>query len=196
MRSPRFTQLHHADHAAVRAELLQGLTAPAAHTSPKFLYDALGSRLFEAITELPEYYPTRTESAIFASHGSHMAAHIPAGATLIDLGAGNCHKAASLFGTLQPSGYVAVDISSRFFARCAGTVATPAPRYGHGGPWGWIFLPGLVLPHEVMKEAAPSHRPRVLFYAGSSIGNFTPDDALGFLRSVHVACAMRRAAAC
>jgi L-histidine N-alpha-methyltransferase len=77
MRSPRFIQLHHADHVVVQAELLQGLTAATAHTSPKFLYDALGSRLFEAITELHEYYPTRTEAAIFASHGAQMAAHIP-----------------------------------------------------------------------------------------------------------------------
>ena len=187
MRSPRFTQLHHADHAAVRAELLQGLTAPAAHTSPKFLYDALGSRLFEAITELPEYYPTRTESAIFASHGSHMAAHIPAGATLIDLGAGNCHKAASLFGTLRPSGYVAVDISVDFLRDALELLQRQHPGMDMVG-LGLDFSAGLALPHEVMRDAAPSHSPRVLFYAGSSIGNFTPDDALGFLRSVHVAC--------
>jgi L-histidine N-alpha-methyltransferase len=78
---PTFHQLFTTDAEAVQAELLQGLTAATAHTSPKFLYDALGSRLFEAITELPEYYPTRTEAAIFASHGAHMAAHIPAAAT-------------------------------------------------------------------------------------------------------------------
>ena len=114
MKTPLFVQRHHDDQDAVRAELLQGLRAPQAHTSPKYLYDALGSRLFEAITELPEYYPTRTEAAIFDAHGAAMAACVPAGATLIDLGAGNCHKAARLFGLLAPRRYVAVDISVEF----------------------------------------------------------------------------------
>ena len=118
MRSPSFHQIFTTDQHAVRAELLSGLTAPAAHTSPKYLYDALGSRLFEAITELPEYYPTRTEAAIFARHAADMVSHLPVrlpvGATLIDLGAGNCQKAASLFAAFAPSRYVAVDISVDF----------------------------------------------------------------------------------
>ena len=83
--------------AAALAEISAGLLADHAHVSPKFLYDALGSRLFEAICELPEYYPTRTEAAIFAAHGEAMARAIGPGSTLIDLGAGNCAKAASLF---------------------------------------------------------------------------------------------------
>ncbi len=187
MRSPRFTQLHHADHAAVRTELLQGLVAPAAHTSPKFLYDALGSRLFEAITELPEYYPTRTEAAIFASHGARMAVHMPPEATLIDLGAGNCHKAASLFATLKPSRYVAVDISVDFLRSALLLLQRQHPHMDMAG-LGLDFSAGLSLPQELMRDVAPSDSPRVLFYPGSSIGNFTPVDALDFLRSVHTAC--------
>jgi L-histidine N-alpha-methyltransferase len=184
---PTFHQLFTTDAEAVQAELLQGLTAATAHTSPKFLYDALGSRLFEAITELPEYYPTRTEAAIFASHGAQMAAHIPAAATLIDLGSGNCHKAASLFDTLKPAGYVAVDISVNFLRDALDRLQRQHPGMNMVG-LGLDFSAGLALPQDVMQEAAPPHSPRVLFYAGSSIGNFTPDDALGFLRSVHVAC--------
>ena len=75
------------------------------------MYDALGSRLFDAITDLPEYYPTRTEAAIFARHGADMARHVPEGAVMIDLGAGSCDKATRLFPVLQPSAYVPVDIS-------------------------------------------------------------------------------------
>ena len=88
-------------------ELAAGLLAEPASISPKYLYDDLGSTLFEAICELPEYYPTRTEAAIFARHGGDMARAAGRGATLIDLGAGNCAKAAALFPLLQPAQYVA-----------------------------------------------------------------------------------------
>ena len=183
MHSPSFIQAHHSDHEAVRTELLAGLGAPTAHTSPKFLYDALGSRLFEAITELPEYYPTRTEAAIFASHGGEMATQLPAGATLIDLGAGNCNKAASLFAVLKPSRYVAVDISVEFLRNALDRLQRLYPDMAMVG-LGLDFSAGFNLPPEV----APPQSPRVLFYPGSSIGNFTPEQALGFLRSVHTAC--------
>jgi L-histidine N-alpha-methyltransferase len=102
MKTPQFFQLHHEDSNQIRTELLRGLQASKAYTSPKYLYDALGSKLFEAICELPEYYPTRTEAAIFAEHAKSMARHIPQGAALVDLGAGNCQKAARLFGALRP----------------------------------------------------------------------------------------------
>lgn len=92
MTTPQFYQLHDsaspAVQAAIRAELTAGLLAARAAVSPKYLYDALGSRLFDAITELPEYYPTRTEGAIIAQHLPTMAQHIPKGAVLVDLGAG------------------------------------------------------------------------------------------------------------
>lgn len=183
VRQPSFHQLFTTDHDAVRAELLVGLSASAAHTAPKYLYDALGSRLFEAITELPEYYPTRTEAAIFAEQGRDMAAHLPAGATLIDLGAGNCNKAASLFGLLAPGRYVAVDISVDFLRGALECLQRQFPAMDMVG-LGLDFSAGLALP----AEDVPADCPRVLFYPGSSIGNFTPTDALAFLRSVHGAC--------
>ena len=184
MKTPLFVQLHHDDQAAVRAELLQGLRAPQAHTSPKYLYDALGSRLFEAITELPEYYPTRTEAAIFDAHSAAMAACVPAGATLIDLGAGNCHKAARLFGPLAPRRYVAVDISVEFLRNALESLQRQHPQLDMVG-LGLDFSAGLTLPPEA---GAAGEGPHVLFYPGSSIGNFTPAEALAFLRSVHGAC--------
>ena len=183
MKTPQFLQLHHDDQAAVRAELLAGLVAPAAHTSPKYLYDALGSRLFEAITELPEYYPTRTEAGIFAQYGQAMSRRLPRQATLVDLGAGNCHKAASLFGLLAPSRYAAVDISVDFLRHALHGLQRQYPDMDMVG-LGTDFSSGLQLP----PGAVASDRPRVLFYPGSSIGNFAPDEALSFLRSVHAAC--------
>ena len=113
-RGPRVLQIHQDDPVAARNELLRGLTAQPATTSPKFLYDRLGSRLFEAITELAEYYPTRTEADIFERFGPAIAEAIGRFDSLVDLGAGNCAKAMKLFALLHPAAYVAVDISVEF----------------------------------------------------------------------------------
>ena len=180
--APRFIQLYREDSTAIRHELIAGLTARPAHTSPKYLYDALGSRLFEAITELPEYYPTRTEAAIFAASARDMASHLSPGATLVDLGAGNCAKAARLFEVLQPARYVAVDISVEFLGHALVSLQRQHPALEMLGV-GMDFSSSLALPPEV----GPG--PRILFYPGSSIGNFTPAEALAFLRQAHAACA-------
>lgn len=179
-REPNFIQLHQNDPAAVRRELIAGLRAPQAAISPKYLYDALGSRLFEAITELPEYYPTRTEAALMAAHGESIAACVPRGATLVDLGAGNCEKAARLFDALQPARYVAVDISADFLRASLHCLQRQFPALDMLGV-GMDFSAALRLPEEAGGGA------RVLFYPGSSIGNFTPDEALAFLRQAHAA---------
>jgi dimethylhistidine N-methyltransferase len=188
MKTPQFLQIYQENTDAIRHELLDGLGADPRHggamTSPKFLYDALGSRLFEAITELPEYYPTRTEAAIFAQHGAAMAQCIAPGATLIDLGAGNCAKAARLFAWLLPQRYVAVDISVDFLRDALACLQRQYPALDMVG-LGLDFSDGLALPPEVGDGAQEA---RVLFYPGSSIGNFSPPQALSFLRSVHAAC--------
>ncbi len=94
MRRAQFLQLHHWAPESGAAEACAGLLQPAAAVSPKFFYDRLGSRLFDAITELDEYYPTRTEAALLAQHGAAIADAVHArqgpGLTLVDLGAGNC----------------------------------------------------------------------------------------------------------
>lgn len=179
-RVPRFVQLQQSDPAAVRAELAAGLQARAAFTHPKYLYDVLGSRLFEAITELPEYYPTRTEAAIFAAHASAMAALLPPAMTLVDLGAGNCEKAARLFEVLRPACYVAVDISVAFLQDALQRLQRQYPALDLVGV-GLDFSTRLALPPEAGAGA------RLLFYPGSSIGNFTPDEALTFLRQARQA---------
>lgn len=174
-RVPRFVQLHHEDQAALRAELAAGLQAQAAAIAPKYLYDPLGSRLFDAITELREYYPTRTEAAILARHGEDIAAALGTGQTLVDLGAGNCAKAGRLFATLLPQRYVAVDISVDFLRQALACLQREHPQMDMVGV-GLDFSSTLALPPEA------GDGPRTVFYPGSSIGNFTPEQALGFLR--------------
>jgi dimethylhistidine N-methyltransferase len=180
MDSPRFIQLHHEDSAALRDELAQGLLARPAAVAPKFFYDALGSRLFDAITELPEYYPTRTERAIFDAHAASMAALVGPGRTLIDLGAGSCQKAARLFSTMRPQRYVAVDISVEYLREALTLLQRQHPRIEMVGV-GADFSSSLVLPAEAGSGE------RLMFYPGSSIGNFTPAQALRLLRQVRTA---------
>lgn len=182
--TPQFIQQHFEDRAAVRQELLQGLTQTSAVISPKFLYDALGSRLFEAITELPEYYPTRTEAAIFSQHLSAMAQVLPRQASLIDLGAGNCEKAARLFNALSPRRYVAVDISVEFLRHALLNLQQRHPSLPMVGV-GLDFSATLDLPPQAGQA---SEGARLMFYPGSSIGNFSPAGALAFLRQVQAAC--------
>ncbi len=167
--------------AHVPAELYDGLNARQASISPKFLYDALGSKLFEAICELPEYYPTRTEAGIFARHGAEIARVAGQGATLVDLGAGNCAKAASLFPLLRPRQYVAVDISSEFVSDALARLRQRFPAIDMQA-LGLDFSNRLDLPASVHAER------RLFFYPGSSLGNFTPPEARAFLRRLRRQC--------
>jgi dimethylhistidine N-methyltransferase len=176
-RAPAFRQLYREDAAAIRAELLEGLTAEAAHVAPKFFYDPLGSRLFEAITELPEYYPTRVEAEIFVQRKDQIAHALGKQVTLIDLGAGNCEKAARLFPSLQPVQYVAVDISVEFLHQALDGLQRQFPATDMLGV-GMDFSANLQLPRDVRADK------RVFFYPGSSIGNFEPAVARRLLSQV------------
>ena len=142
--------------------------------APKYLYDALGSRLFSAITELPEYYPTRTEAAIFSREMKGMADALGPVATLVDLGAGNCEKAARLFETFRVQRYVAVDISVNYLRDSLACLQREHPEMDMLGV-GLDFSAALALPAEI------GEGPRTLFYPGSSIGNFSPAEACAFL---------------
>ena len=179
MREPRFIQLHELDAAPLAAEAGAGLLEAQAHVSPKFFYDALGSSLFQAITELDEYYPTRTEAAILATHADFLAQAVRRAlgedTTLIDLGAGNCAKAARLFGPLAVSRYVAVDISVDFLRDALGGLQRRFPALDLAGV-GLDFSAELVLPVGLVNG------PSLVFYPGSSIGNFAPAAALRLLR--------------
>ena len=164
-----------------RAELLVGLNAAQAWIPSKYFYDSLGSQLFDAITHLPEYYPTRTEATIFSRHIDDIARVVGRGRNLIDLGAGNCEKAASLFGALQPAQYLAVDISADYLETALARLRRQYPDIAMTG-LGMDMSEGLALPDSVPDGG------RLFFYPGSSIGNFTPADAAGFLSDLRRQC--------
>ncbi|HEX6811800.1 MAG TPA: L-histidine N(alpha)-methyltransferase [Planctomycetota bacterium] len=158
--------------------LRSALMAPNPSIPPKFFYDDLGSRLFAAITALDEYYPTRTEAELLRAHLPAIAAAAPVtGCTFIDLGAGNCEKAAQLFPTVQPACYVAVDISSDYLWVSLEHMQRQFPHIGMLGV-GTDFSEQLELPASV-----PTQR-RLFFYPGSSIGNFAPHEAVAFLQAL------------
>ncbi len=158
-----------------------GLLARAAHIAPKHFYNLLGSKLFEAITLLDEYYPTRTEAAIFEAHRSDITQTISdsgiQNACLIDLGAGNCAKSAAFIAHLKPAQFVPVDISIEFLRDAASQVQASFPGLNIVGV-GMDFSSTLSLPEAVQKND------RVFFYPGSSLGNFSPPDALRFLQQI------------
>ena len=149
--------------------------------SPKYLYDRLGSRLFEAITELPEYYPTRTERGILATYAPAISRLAGSGVTLIDLGAGNCEKARSLFGVLRPVQYVAVDIATECLRDALRGLRHAFPEVEILS-FAIDFSAGLALPDAVRREK------RLYFYPGSSIGNFSPGAALALLSDIRGQC--------
>jgi len=183
--SPQFINLYTESQPrqalSTARELTEGLMAGSASVAPKFFYNGMGSKLFEAITELDEYYPTRTEAGIFkACHSQIAIALAEAGIQqpcLIDLGAGNCAKAAALIPFLDPGQYVPVDISVEFLKDAAEQVQNSFPALDIVG-LGMDFSAQLVLPEEVQSEG------RVFFYPGSSLGNFSPDEALQFLQHI------------
>lgn len=179
--SPVFSQNHGAGIAAHHAELTAGLLAEYAYIAPKYFYDALGSKLFEAICDLPEYYPSRTEAGIFTAHLSEIAQATGKDVTLIDLGAGNCAKAARLFSALQPAQYVPIDISCDFLQQAIGPLRQRFPHIDML-VLGQDFSSALSLPPAVRRAS------RLFFYPGSSIGNFSPFEAVALLGRLRAAC--------
>ena len=154
----------------LQRELSQGLMQPLAQISPKFFYDERGCALFEQITGLPEYYLTRTEAAIMARHERSMAEAIGPCQVLIELGAGNCEKVRRLCRSLAPRQFVGVDIAADFLARAVQRLERDfAPLSARAVAAD--FTQEWALPADVPRTA------RLLFYPGSSIGNFDPDQA-------------------
>jgi dimethylhistidine N-methyltransferase len=175
-REPRFVQMHDAGTTDLAAELAGGLLSATPAIAPKFFYDELGAHLFVAITALPEYMPTRTEAAIFAAHRDTIAAALGQQSVFVDLGAGDCEKAAGWFGALAPRQYVAIDIAAGPLRRALDGLQRRFPQLDMLGV-GADFTRPFDLPPDVLSGR------RVLFYPGSSIGNFTPDEAVVLLHA-------------
>ena len=162
---------------AFLADVVEGLSQPRKTLPSKWLYDEEGSRLFEAITELPEYYPTRTELAILRDAAPEIAAEIDGDAALVEFGSGASVKTRVVLDAApQLAVYVPVDISLERLQAAAAEIRRDYPRL-QVEPLAGDFTAGLNLP-----EAA-SGRPRTGFFPGSTIGNFTEEGAVAFLRS-------------
>lgn len=181
---PRLIRRLRADPQAERASLIAALRAPHASIAPKYFYDPAGCALFGAICDLPEYYPTRTEHAIFATHRSDIARVIGTGKQLVDLGAGDCAKAAAWFDALRPSRYIAVDIAGDEIETAIAGLASRHPDVEMLGVVA-DFTQGLAI-DDVLGES-----PAIFFYPGSSIGNFAPRDAAAFIATIAGLCRKR-----
>jgi dimethylhistidine N-methyltransferase len=185
MKVPHIVQIEDGSARGLRQGAHEGLLQAEAVIAPKFFYNALGSRLFDAITALDAYYLTRTEAAIFAAHGAAVAdaVHTVTGPhpVMVDLGAGNCAKAASLFEVIRPGAYVAVDISVDYLRQSLLALQREHPALDVSGV-GMDFSQRLVLPAGLPGVGSG---PRLMFYPGSSIGNFAPDQALALLAQMY-----------
>src|SRR6201991_1435441 len=162
--------------SAFAEDVIGNLAQHPKRLSPKYFYDATGSELFEQITVLPEYYPTRTELGILRDRGSEIAAIVPDGAALIEFGAGATTKVRLLLEKCAFAAYVPVDISGDFLRAQADVLRKDFPDLGVY-PVAADFTAPFALP------AAIAGMPKVGFFPGSTIGNFEPHEASRFLRS-------------
>jgi L-histidine Nalpha-methyltransferase len=163
-------------HDSFAADLIAGLTARPKTLPPKYFYDLAGSALFERITELPEYYPTRCEIAILRGHAAAIAAMFPPGAALIEFGSGSSRKARILLAAAATvAAYVPVDISGDFLQRDLAQLGRDLPHLVVH-PLVADFTKTFAMPKEL------AALPRVGLFPGSTIGNFEPAEAAAFLR--------------
>jgi dimethylhistidine N-methyltransferase len=156
---------------------LRAAFAQRPHTiSPKYFYDAAGSQLFDRICELPEYYPTRTEISILERHSGDIAALAGPRAEIVEFGAGSLRKVRLLLDAFDdPARYLPIDISGEHLAAAAAQLRVDYPGL-EVHPVTADYTQRLLLPASV-----PGAGQRVGFFPGSTIGNFTPQEALQFL---------------
>ena len=159
------------------ADVLSGFSRSQKSIPPKYFYDAEGSRLFDAITELPEYYPTRTETAMLREYADDIARKAGTGHLLVEPGSGSCAKARILFEGLQPCAYVPMDISRDHLQLAAQQVAAEYP---------WLEVHAACTDFTRLMELPPDSPEgrRLAFFPGSSIGNFDHEAAVAFLQMI------------
>lgn len=167
----------HPDLGGGREEILAGLQLPQKSVNPKWFYDHRGSELFDQITRLPEYYPTRTESMILKDNCDSIARICGADSVFIEPGSGSSEKVRILLDALKPDVYVPVDISAEFLRQSAEAL---------GGEYPWLDIFAVCADFnagwEFLEELPVS--PRVVFYPGSTIGNLEPVLAQQFLSGI------------
>jgi dimethylhistidine N-methyltransferase len=162
--------------SAFARDVIEDLSQHPKRLSPKYFYDAAGSELFEQITLLPEYYPTRTELSILRDRGGEISAIIPKRAALVEFGAGATTKVRLLLNQCAFAAYIPVDISGDFLKAQADALGNDFPAL-NVYPVTADFTAPFALPEPI------AAMPKVGFFPGSTLGNFEPHEACGFLRS-------------
>jgi len=160
---------------ALRDDVLAGLSAPIPAIPARWLYDRRGSELFDEITRLPSYYPTRTETGLLHDIMPEVAQRIPNGAAVIEFGAGSATKTPILLEAIAPAAYIPVDISGEYLEQSAGDLQQRFPSLDVI-PVVADFARPFTLPGGI------EHLPKVGFFPGSTIGNFVPWSATDLLR--------------
>ncbi|WP_329061908.1 L-histidine N(alpha)-methyltransferase [Amycolatopsis sp. NBC_01480] len=162
----------------LREDVRAGLTAAQKWLPPKWFYDADGSELFERITALPEYYPTRSEREVLAARAGDVA-QLTGAHTLVELGSGSSEKTRLLLDALTGHGtlesFVPLDVSESALAEATEAIAAAYPK---------LEVRGVVGDFTQHLGLLPGGRPRVVAFLGGTIGNFLPEDRATFLRSV------------
>ncbi len=165
-----------------RRDVLSGLAQPRKHLPCKYLYDEAGSRLFDRICTLPEYYPTRTERAILERHAPEIAEVLSPRCVLVEYGSGSSLKTRLLLDQLpDASAYVPVDISAEHLGRSAHALKQRYPRLAVL-PLCADFTQPFALP------TLPPHERRAVYFSGSTIGNFPPTEAVELLANIAHLC--------
>jgi L-histidine Nalpha-methyltransferase len=163
--------------AAFRDDVLAGLSAPIPAVPARWLYDRRGSELFEAITQLPEYYLTRAERALLERHCPEVARIAGTGAAVVEFGSGSSNKTPILLRSAQPSAYVPIDISGDFLRDAAAALQADLPGLPIY-PVEADFMRPITLPPELAPAA------KLGFFPGSTIGNLVPRTAVDLLRAM------------
>jgi dimethylhistidine N-methyltransferase len=161
---------------AFREDVVAGLSAPIPAIPARWLYDRRGSELFDEITRLPAYYPTRTETALLKQIMPEIAAQVPSGSAVVELGAGSATKTPLLLEAIRPAAYVPVDISGDYLRQSASEIASRFPDISVEP-----VIADFARPFELPESIASL--PRLGFFPGSTIGNFVPRSATDLLRS-------------
>ena len=163
---------------AFRADVLMGLALAQKAVPARYFYDRRGSELFEAITDLPEYYPTRTEVGLLEDMRGELAELLPDDLALVEFGAGSLMKVGRLLETLSVAHYVPIDISGDFLRDCAARIADQNRDVD-------VIPVEADFSNHVRLPQAIGDSPRLGFFPGSTIGNLVPRDAVDLLRRMH-----------
>ncbi len=175
-------EIEPASESDFAADVREGLSAAAKHLSCKYFYDEEGSRLFEEICELPEYYPTRAERSILDAHAGDIVRRLAPATSMVELGSGSSTKTQLLIDAFlsahEQLRYLPIDVSATMLAESCAQLARTRPAL-ELVPIAAEYEPGLQRIRQL--EAG---RPKIILWLGSSIGNYAPEEAGGFLQSL------------